>query len=406
MSNASVFMIGWEYPPHNSGGLGVACEGLTKALAGQNTHIYFTLPYHHAQAIGHMDVLECVDPAWDLPTGIAPFNAYAAAAVLPQQPSRFDADALHALPTSEMEWRVGQYRNVVLEQAQQHQDFDVVHAHDWMTFPAAVTTQQELGKPLVAHVHSTEFDRIPTGSGSQFIHQTEYEGLQRADQIIVVSYYTKRLLVDKYQVDPAKIQVVHNGAPALESISQPGSHHFAPHRPVIVFMGRLTMQKGAEYFLKTAQQVLHRQPNALFIVAGDGDMYRQLLVTTASQGLSAHVLFSGFLRGTERNKLLDRADVFVMPSLSEPFGLVAIEAAQRKTPVIVSKTAGVSEVMPSAISLDFWDTDKMSQTILSLLQNRPGRQVMVNKQLQEVARTTWEKAALDVRQVYRKAFLG
>lgn len=399
-------MIGWEYPPHNSGGLGVACEGLTKALADQNTQIYFTLPYQHHQVIDHMNVLACVDPSWENPATLPPFSAYSN--VIPRlKKQTVDADELSALPSSELEWRVEQYRDMVINQAQAHRnDFEVVHAHDWMTFPSAKKVQQELQKPFVAHVHSTEFDRIPFGSGSPYIHQTEYEGLQHADKVIVVSYYTKKLLVDRYQVDPRKIEVVHNGTSPLQSSIKPETTRFAPHRPIVVFMGRLTVQKGPDYFIALASKVLKDIPDALFMVAGDGDMYRQLLFTTAHQGLSASVLFSGFLRGDEREKLLDRADVFVMPSLSEPFGLVAVEAAQRKTPVIISKTAGVAEVMPSALSLDFWDVDAMATTIKRLITNRPGRQVMVNKQLKEVSKSTWEKAAFDVRQVYRKAFLG
>ncbi len=396
-------MVGWEYPPHNSGGLGVACEGLTEALALNNTQIYFTLPYQFGGAGGHMQVLSVSDPSWTT-TDQAPFLAYTTAAPLPTQ---VDADQLHALPTSQLEQRVSEYADLVQGAAQPHNDsFEVVHAHDWMTFPAARQVAAQTGAPFVAHIHSTEFDRIPGGTGSPYIHQTEYEGVQQAKRVIAVSYYTKQLLIDKYAVDPQKIDVVHNGAPKLTTLPDPGQHHFASGRPVVVFMGRLTMQKGADYFIKVAEKVLEKLPNALFIVAGNGDMYQQLLLTTAYQALSAHVLFSGFLRGPQREQLLDRADVFVMPSLSEPFGLVAIEAAQRHTPVIVSKTAGVQEVLPSAISLDFWDVDAMSLKILELLKKPHLAQEQVQAQLSDVAKVTWEKAALQVKDVYRKAFLG
>lgn len=402
MSTPSVFMIGWEYPPHNSGGLGVACEGLTKALADRQTQIYFTLPYHHGQPIYHMNVIDCVDPTWESEGLTPPFPAYTALPKLKTN-TLVDADELHTLPLSELERRVTQYQDIVASEAvEKYSNVDLIHAHDWMTFPAAQKTSQELGKPMIAHVHSTEFDRVPTGGGSPFIHQTEYEGLHAADQVIVVSLYTKQLLIDKYQVNPNKITVIHNGTPDLLSSPQSGYHQFAAKRPVIVFMGRLTMQKGPDYFIQLAQRVLHDIPKALFIVAGDGDMYRQLLFTTASQGLSAKVLFSGFLRGSEREQLLDRADVFVMPSLSEPFGLVAVEAAQRQTPVIVSKTAGVHEVMSSAVAIDFWDTEKMAEMIKKLIHNRPARQIMVRKQLKDVATTTWQTAANQVHSVYQK----
>lgn len=399
-------MIGWEYPPHNSGGLGVACEGLTEALAEQNTQIYFTLPYQHPQPIGHMHVLGVVDPKWKVPSAMPPFSVYQGLAA-PVDVKRFTAAELRTLPTSQLEQKVGEYSNVIVKTAKNlSEDFEVVHAHDWMTYPAAQRVAEQTGKPLIAHIHSTEFDRIPNGNGSHFIHHTEYQGLQAAARVIAVSYYTKQLLVDKYSIDPTKIDVVHNGAPRLDRPIDPGRHHFASKRPVIVFMGRLTMQKGAEYFLKIAETVLKKQPQALFIVAGNGDQYQQLLFSTAYHGLTAHVLFSGFLRGTEREKLLDRADIFVMPSLSEPFGLVAVEAAQHHTPVIVSKTTGVSEVLPSAIAVDFWDTDVMADTILELLANDRQRNNMIASQLQEVAANSWQKAATSVREIYRKAFLG
>lgn len=264
---------------------------------------------------------------------------------------------------------------------------------------------QTTGKPYVAHVHSTEHDRIPSGSGSSYIMRTEYEGMQQATRVVAVSFYTKQLLVSKYGIDPGKIDVVYNGInplPASRVVDAP----FAPHRPVIVFMGRLTMQKGAEYFLRLAQQVLQRIPEALFIVAGNGDMYHELLLTNARQKLSASVLFSGFVRDTQRAKLLDRADVFVMPSLSEPFGLVALEAAQRRTPVILSSNSGVRELMKSSIVVDFWDLDKMTNAITMLVQDSTTAAKQVEAQLSEVQAATWQRSAEQLRQVYRKAFLG
>lgn len=406
----SVFMIGWEYPPHNSGGLGVACQGLTQALAQEGQELYFTLPYQLAQPVSHMQVVGCYDPAWA--TGgtpsQAPFLAYSTtSAPLHSAKSQIAAAELPALPQSELEQRVSQYADKVTQTADTHKsEFEGIHAHDWMSFPAATQIKQQLGKPMIAHVHSTEFDRIPNGQGSQYIHQTEYQGLHKADLVIAVSNYTKRLIVDRYGLEPSKIEVVHNGIDPLSGQQRRVSPAFAPDRPVVVFMGRLTMQKGADQFLELARAVIDQLPSALFVVAGSGDQFTSLLLRNAGMQLSAHLLFTGFLRGGQREDLLNRADVFVMPSLSEPFGLVALEAAQRHTPVIVSSNSGVAEVMPSAIVTDFWDVDRMRDQIVELVNNRRYHRQVAMGQHQEVAQLSWQESAKKVRSIYRRVFTG
>ncbi len=399
-----VWMIGWEYPPHNSGGLGVACQGLTQSLAQSNTQIYFTLPYAFSGNVSHMELIECIHESWNSDPNAAPFSAYSSIPSLDTSGfgrDYLDTSALAALPQSHLEVKVGQYAQLVSQQAaKRNNPFEVIHAHDWMSFPAGVQLKRQSGKPLITHIHSTEYDRIPSGHGSDFIMHTEYEGLQQADKVIAVSNYTKYLLVRHYNVDPNKIEVVHNGLTPSDSIN-PGTQHFASKRPVIVFMGRLTGQKGPEYMLALAKQLLQKIPDALLILAGSGDLYHELLITTARERLSASVLFSGFLRDQQREKLLDRADIFVMPSLSEPFGLVALEAAERHTPVIVSKNSGVAEVLPSAISIDFWDIQKMTDTIYDLLTNQVDRQKVVEQQLADVQKVTWQSAAQKVKNVYR-----
>ena len=408
---SNIFMIGWEYPPHNSGGLGVACEGMTQSLAGLNTNIYFTLPYHLQMQASHMQVLECSDPAWfeDGQTGAPPFSAYAASMqTKPFATKELSVDSLSVLPSSELENKVDKYANLVTNAGQKIAKVDLIHAHDWMSFPAALKLSQKIRKPFIAHIHSTELDRIPNGGGSQYIMNTEYEGMMHATRVVAVSYYTKNILVEKYGINPEKIDVVHNGILplGLSQDLQAPEPTFAAKRPVVVFMGRLTMQKGAEYFLALASQVLKQIPEALFIVAGDGDMYHELLFKTADKHLSASVLFSGFVRDTQRARLLNRADVFVMPSLSEPFGLVALEAAQRKTPVIVSKNAGVSEVMPSSISLDFWDIEKMAAEIVKLVGKPKYSSQIVSSQLSDLELASWETAARKLRTIYNKTFMG
>lgn len=429
-SSNSVFMIGWEYPPHNSGGLGIACEGLTQALSTQDTKVQFSLPYNSDHKPTHMNVHYCVHENWKNPscdcykTGKKctheicepPFFAYTADFLVPENPElvtqensgySFDLNKLRKLSSNQLEKQVTEYAQVVGKVgSNQKNDFEVIHAHDWMSFPAGQQLKKETGKPLITHVHSTEFDRAGLSTGNRYIENIEYMGMNQADHVIAVSHYTKKLLEQKYGVDPKKISVVHNGVSNLVIPADPGKQHFAPNQPVIVFMGRLTIQKGVSYFLDLAQEVLHNIPEALFVVAGNGDMYHELLIKTAGDGLSASVVFSGFVRDEQKRKLLNRADVFVMPSISEPFGLVALEAAQRHTPVIISKNAGVSEVLPSAISLDFWDIKKMAQAIVQLVSNPEKSKTQVEGQLADLSKQTWKNSAQKVKEVYKKAFLG
>lgn len=406
-------MIGWEYPPHNSGGLGVACDGLTQSLAKSGTQIQFTLPYNFKSKVDHMTVLDCVDPSWLDEHGVLlenpPFLAYdqAIPQSAPNLKTDMGMDILRTLPQSELERKVYQYADrVTTEGTNQSPKYDVIHAHDWMAYPAGMKLKQKTGKPLITHVHSTEYDRSALHKGSDFITKTEYEGMVMADVVVAVSHYTKRLLVERYRIPASKIAVVHNGITPLVYPPDPGTHHFASERPVIVYMGRLTIQKGVQYFIHLAKTVLERNPEALFVVAGSGDMYHELLFTTAREQLSASVLFSGFVRGAQQEKLLDRADVFVMPSISEPFGLVALEAAQRHTPVVVSKNAGVSEVLPGSIAVDFWDIEKMGAVISHLINDRDHHKQTTHKQLSDLDSATWDNAARRMRAVYRSAVLG
>lgn len=405
----NVFMIGWEYPPHNSGGLGVACQGITEALAAQNHSIFFTLPYALTSAPAHMRVMSCRDDSWDAPQDMPPFLAYDQSSGVVNSPDlaqKILAHELSSLPSSEIERKVSEYADLVAIEAKKHsKDFQVIHAHDWMSFPAALKVKKQSGKPLVSHIHSTEYDRIPSGYGSPYITQIEKTGMDASDVVVAVSEYTKRLLIQKYAIPAKKIKVVHNGMYLSASID-PGKHHFAQNQHMVVFMGRLTGQKGPEYFVLLANKVLEKVPNTLFLVAGYGDMYHHLLLKTAQEGVSAKVLFSGFVRDAQRERVLDRADVFVMPSLSEPFGLVALEAAERNTPVIISKNTGVSEVLPSALVIDFWDLEKMSTTIAELLTNSGYRDSVVASHKQELAHVTWDVTAQKLEKIYRSVIKG
>ncbi len=406
---AQVMMIGWEYPPHNSGGLGVACHGLTKALASQKTQIHFTLPYLHTDKVSHMKLLQCSDDSWGA-EGLEtlyqpPFSVYDTTLETLQVRKSGDLDqyALRTLPRSELETKVGQYAKVVASAGRKMKNkYQVIHAHDWMSFPAGIKLKQKTGKPLITHVHSTEYDRSGLGSGSSYIEHTEYLGINAADKVIAVSHYTKSILVQKYGINPNKVAVVHNGIDPLPFYPDRGRHHFAGKRPLVAFMGRLTLHKGADYFLKVAKKVVEEVPEVLFVVAGSGDMYHELLFQTAREGLSASVLFSGFIRDVQKEKLLNRADVFMMPSISEPFGLVALEAAQRHIPVIISKNTGVSEVMTGSLAIDFWDVDRMAAAVVKLVTDQEFAQQVRDGQLQNLDHLTWDEAAGKVNQLYQQ----
>jgi hypothetical protein len=412
INGTRVLMIGWELPPHNSGGLGVACAGLAQALSQDGCRLAFTLPFKFDEQIDYMNIIDCAHPNWSTnsyqtsTSNQPPFSAYQKSdspKISPRRKQRLLTSLGLPKPGSELEAHVSQYAQEVLKFARAHADeFDLVHAHDWMTLPAAMTIKKELGKPYIAHIHSTEYDRSLTDDLHTYIGSSEEEGMRLADQVITVSYYTKRILVEKYAINPKKIEVVHNGiVPLLQDLNEV-PRTFAKNRPVVVFMGRLTIQKGPDYFLELAGEILNQKPNTLFIIAGNGDMYQQLLFTNAGKSLSANVLFSGFIRGDAQKKLLDRADVFVMPSVSEPFGLVALEAAKQKTPVIISKNSGAGEVLIGSPQVNFWDIKAMSAAVIQLLDDKKYRQRVIKDQLAQLNGLSWKAAASKVEKIYQK----
>ena len=395
--NKPIFMIGWEFPPHNSGGLGVACQGLTRGLATIGQPVVFALPqvlqgggsikktqYAHDQ--GHLMEMSLVNsrlqPYWR------------------QQKSAKNGKILSDSQVFDMVEESRRYGDVVAEVAKEYPKAPLLHAHDWMSIPAGIKAREKTGKPLVVQIHSTEFDRSGGGEPNHAIADVEWQGLDQADKIVAVSGYTKQLIVDKYNISADKIEVVHNGIdPNPEYHSKP-LLQFLRDKPLILFLGRLTIQKGPEYFLAVAKKVLQKEKQAIFVLAGQGDMYQSLLISSAFQGLSSSVLFAGFLRGKEKMNLYKRADVFVMPSVSEPFGISALEAALANTPVIVSKNSGVIEVLPHAYPIDFWDVDEMAHTILELIEKPEVRSQQAAQVRQEAESLKWTKMAHRMRSIY------
>jgi glycosyltransferase involved in cell wall biosynthesis len=282
-----------------------------------------------------------------------------------------------------------------------HEQFDVVHAHDWLTYPAGIAMSRVTGRPLVVHVHSTEFDR----SGDH-IHQALYEierrGMHAADRVLAVSSYTKSICVSRYGVPAGKVDVVYNGID--RDTDQPAAPvDLASQDKIVLFLGRITMQKGPEYFIAAAKRVLEKVENVKFVLAGSGDMTHRMIELAAQMGIGHKVLFTGFLRGRDVERVFRMADCYVMPSVSEPFGIAALEAIHHDVPVILSKQSGASEVLSHVLKVDFWDVDEMANKIVAVLRHPPLTETLRHHGPVELGWLTWDGAAGKCVQAYGRA---
>ncbi len=278
------------------------------------------------------------------------------------------------------------------------ESFDVIHAHDWLTYPAGIALSYVTGKPLIVHVHATEFDR----SGehvSQAVYEIERDGMHAASRVIAVSMLTKGICTSRYGVPAEKVEVVYNGVD--HEVGQPVPQQTIEARDkIVLFLGRITMQKGPEYFIAAAKRVLDKMDNVKFVVAGSGDMALRMIELAAGMGIGHKVLFTGFLRGSDVERVFKMADCYVMPSVSEPFGIAPLEAMSNDTPVIISKQSGVSEVLTHALKVDFWDIDEMANKIVAVLKYPPLSQTLREHGRFEVRRLTWDGAAERCEQIY------
>ena len=436
-----VFMLGWEFPPFISGGLGTACYGLTKALSGQQIDVTFVLP----KAIGpdytsHVRLLSPQSPrpveGAESPQSMASrheldpvefanvqFKAVPSRMVSPYQSA---GGKLHdaAIVTGARNGTVledaqpPEYGGDLLVEAQRFaslcvdmargESIDVIHAHDWMTFPAGLAVARATGKPLVVHVHSTEFDR----SGNnvyQPVYDIERRGMHGAIRVICVSYLTRSIVKHRYGINPDKIDVVYNGIDNDNDNDNGESRQEDYNRAVIkrndkivLFLGRITMQKGPEYFVHAAKRVLEKFDRVKFVMAGSGDKVRDVIELAAAEGIGHRVLFTGFLRGKDVERVFNMADVYVMPSVSEPFGIAPLEAIHHDVPVIISKTSGVSEVLTHALKVDFWNVNDIADKIVAVLTHPPLSTTLREHADIEVRRLTWSGAAAKCQDVYRR----
>lgn len=392
-------MFGWELPPYNSGGLGVASYELAKALTDKDVDITFVLPqqvdvqapFLHLRFPKRSDRLK-IHPIDSLLSPYITSDEYAKRKYL--MSNRYAPELF-----SEVERYAETSAPIVKKE-----DFEIIHAHDWLTFPAGMKTKRATGKPLVTHVHSTEFDRAGGPNGDERIYQIERQGLEYSDKIIAVSKYTKTILVDKYKIPERKIDIIYNaiGSTHVTKLKSPLSALKANGRKIVLFVGRITLQKGPDYFVQVAHVVTSQYPKALFVIAGSGDMEEQVISQAAHLGLSDRIIFAGFLRGEELAALYQTADIFVLPSVSEPFGIAPLEAIANGTPVILSSHSGVSEVLPHAPVVDIWNTDRISSIIINMLKSQSLKNSILRWELYDTKELSWNKSADRCYKTYKQ----
>jgi len=418
-------MFGWEFPPHITGGLGTACYGLVKGLAKINTEVLFVVP----KAYGDEDtrvvnILNASDieinqesikkeDFWkkitfmEIGSNLIPY-------VSPEEFQRIVAKNI--LSRTDINKNIfrskykfsGKYGKDLLEEVSRYalvaasiaanNNFDIIHAHDWLTYPAGIAAKAVSGKPLVIHVHATEFDRSGENI-NQNVYDIERNGMLAADRVITVSNYTRNIVITRYGIDESKVFTVHNAVEFNKDFDDSQWHKSVPEK-VVTFLGRITYQKGPDYFVEAANLVLSKYKNVRFVMAGSGDMLYRMIRRVAELRIADKFHFTGFLKGNDVDRMFLQSDVYVMPSVSEPFGISPLEAMRAHVPVIISKQSGVAEVLRHAIKIDFWDIDAMADAIYGLL-NYNGLSTMFRRLGQEeVLGLKWENAARQIKDVY------
>lgn len=405
-----ILMLGWEFPPFNAGGLGTACHGLTKAMNEHDVDITFVLP----KMVGdfdpdssHVNIVVAnnvfmKNKKFKMKAINSLLGEYTTSKTYSERLAKYKYlekavnDMGGALYGQDLFEEIGRYADKVKNIAS-FDEYDVIHAHDWMTYKAGIKAKEETGKPLVVHIHATEFDRT-CGSPDQRVYDIEREGFHKAEMIIAVSNFTKQKVVENYGVPEEKVKVVHNGVEfndpkEVGEVQKPGK--------TVLYLGRMTVQKGPEYFLEAAKKVVDYDKSVRFVMAGGGDMEEYLIQRAAQMGIAKNMLFAGFLRGKDIDKAYRMADLFIMPSVSEPFGITPLEAMRNNTPCIISKTSGVSEVLNHCLKVDFWDISMTSNMILAALNYKSMHKMMSKSGYDEAHRQNWSTAAAKCVNVYR-----
>ena len=394
-----VLTFGWDFPPVKNGGLGVACHGLTQELINAGVEVIFVLPREQPVNGPIRFIFADVQPVklYEVRASLTPYKSS-------QSFVEFVDSAGKRVRLSRRKIEeVYQYAEAARKIAEV-EEFDLIHAHDWSAYLAGVVAKAVSGKPLILHVHATAFDQAAGEHVDPDVYAIEHHAFHAADSVVAISKYTKNLIAEKYGVPEEKIEIVHNGIADAEYKVLPPmlSALKAEGKKIVVYHGRITIQKGVDYFVRAARRVVDVDPNVMFVISGWGDMERQIMGLVGSLGLSKNVLFAGALWDDDRDRLYECADLVVMPSVSEPFGLVPLEALQHGTPVLISKQSGVSEVLKHALKVDFWDTDEMSNKILAALRYGTMHNQLATEGKRELLSLTWRKAAEKIIALYRK----
>lgn len=381
-------MLSWELPPFHSGGLGIATKELAESLALQRVEVFLILPHKIRVKLKKVELLFAASSDQGRAVLLSPYGSN----------SREDRDDLFGLVLS--------FGRSVKEAVESIPPPNVIHAHDWLTIPAALSLKERWHRPLIFHVHTTEFDR--SGGKKENLNsrvaKIEYEGLKEADLIIAVSNYTKEVIKDTYNIPAGKIRVVHN-AINLQELMLPGEDKLKPlkrNRKLVIFVGRLTLHKGPDWFLRTAERVAAISPETIFLLAGRGEMSDRLVKLAGELGIADRVFFTGFLSSEQLAQLYRSADVLVMPSVSEPFGIAALEATGYGVPVVVSKKSGVGEVIQHCFKIDFWDTRAMADRIVNILRSDVLRSEMSTNALKILEDISWHETARRVVEIYEE----
>ncbi len=427
-----ILMFGWEFPPHIAGGLGTACYGMTRGLARNGVDVTFVVPHAYgdedqrfirvvnasdveavygSSASGADDILDKISFI-HIDSNMVPY-------ISPEEYASYHEEYVKtgkSVWSTTDSWKQrytfsGKYGANLMEEVARYAvvaaqvaknlegQFDVIHAHDWLTYYAGIAAKRVSGKPLVVHMHATEYDRSGENVNTQ-VHAIEKAGMQAADCVMAVSNLTRNIVINRYGIDANKVVTVHNAVRFAEKASA------APERGVedkiITFLGRITYQKGPDYFVEAAAKVLKRVPNVRFVMAGSGDMMNHVIRRVARLGIADRFHFTGFLRGEDVHKMFQLSDVYVMPSVSEPFGISPLEAMRSNVPVIISKQSGVAEVLDYAVKVDYWDVDALADAMYGLIKYPALSNMFSTKGLEEVTNLKWNNVAAKMKTIYER----